>query len=231
MLFKRRGEKVKFSKILKNGIIDENPVLRLMLGMCPALAVTTSANNGLGMGLATTFVLICSNFVISSTRKIIPPKVRLPVFITVIATFVTIVQMLMKAYIPSLDKALGIFIPLIVVNCIILGRAEAFASKNSISASVVDGVGMGTGFTLALFIIGSVRELLGEGSFFGISLFGENFNSVGIMLLPPGGFLTFGIIVGLLNVIAMKLKKRKLVEAGCGNCPANCGNASANEGV
>lgn len=231
MLFKRRGEKVKFSKILKNGIIDENPVLRLMLGMCPALAVTTSANNGLGMGLAATFVLICSNFVISSTRRIIPPKVRLPVFITVIAAFVTIVQMLLKAYIPSLDKALGIFIPLIVVNCIILGRAEAFASKNSVASSVVDGIGMGAGFTLALFIIGTVRELLGEGSFFGIGLFGENFNGAGILLLPPGGFLTFGIIVGLMNVVAIKIKKRKLVESGCANCPAKCGNANANEGV
>ena len=263
MLFKRRGEKVKFSKILKNGIIDENPVLRLMLGMCPALAVTTSANNGLGMGLAATFVLICSNFVISSTRKIIPPKVRLPVFITVIATFVTIVQMLLKAYIPSLDKALGIFIPLIVVNCIILARAEAFASKNSVASSVVDGIGMGAGFTLALFIIGSIREIIGSGEFWGIklheviseriyelinrNLFGggiiekyidmflayniDLLEGVKIMIFPPGGFLTFGLIVGLMNVVAIKFKKRKLVESGCANCPTKCGNASANEGV
>ena len=148
-------------KILTNGLIKENPSLRLVLGTCPTLAVTTLAVNGLGMGLAATFVLICSNVVISALRKVIPDKVRLPAYITIIATFVTVLQMLVKAYLPSLDTALGIFLPLIVVNCIILGRAEMFASKNGVLASALDGIGMGLGFTLALVLMGTVREVLG----------------------------------------------------------------------
>ena len=161
-------------KIFKNGIIDENPTFRLVLGTCPTLAITTSAVNGIGMGLATTAVLIGSNVVISLLRKFIPNKVRIPAFVTVIAGFVTIVQMLLKAYVPALDKALGIYIPLIVVNCIIMARAESYASKNPVLDSAVDGLGMGIGFTIAITLIGAVREILGNGSIFNMPLFGES---------------------------------------------------------
>ena len=157
-------------KILTNGLMKENPSLRLVLGTCPTLAVTTLAVNGLGMGLAATFVLVCSNVVISALRRVIPDKVRLPAYITIIATFVTVLQMLVKAYLPSLDTALGIFLPLIVVNCIILGRAEMFASKNGVIASALDGIGMGLGFTLALVLMGTVREVLGAGTLFGVQV-------------------------------------------------------------
>jgi Na+-translocating ferredoxin:NAD+ oxidoreductase subunit E len=190
--------------IFKNGLIDENPIFRLMLGLCPTLAVTTSASNGLGMGLAATFVLVCSNVVIASLRNFIPDKVRIPAFIVIIATFVTIVQLLMEAYVPALFEALGLFIPLIVVNCIILGRAESYASKNSVFYSLMDGLAMGLGFTFALMMIASVREILGNGTIFGLSLFGASFQPVMMMILSPGGFLTLGLLLAAVNKISKK---------------------------
>ena len=189
-------------KILTNGLIKENPIFVLLLGMCPTLATTTSAINGLSMGLATMFVLVCSNVVISCIKKLTPDKVRIPVFIVVIASFVTILQMCIKAFFPDIDKALGLFIPLIVVNCIILGRAEAFACKNTPLSSMFDGIGIGLGFTMALTILGIVRELLGAGSIFGISLLPEVTNIL-IFVLPPGAFITLGYIIAIVN----KLKK------------------------
>lgn len=193
-------------KIFFNGILKENPTFSLFLGMCPTLAVTTAAFNGVGMGLSTMAVLICSNIFISLLRKFIPEKVRIAAYVVVIASFVTVVEMALKAYAPAVSESLGLYIPLIVVNCIILGRAEAFASKNGALASAVDGLGMGLGFTLALTLIGSVREILGAGTFFGISLFGESFQPVTIMILPPGAFLTLGIIVMVINIISAKKK-------------------------
>lgn len=193
-----------FGKNLTRGIIKENPTFVLLLGMCPTLAVTTSAINGMGMGLATMVVLICSNVVISAMRKIIPDSIRIPAFIVIIASFVTIVGMLMKAYLPSLDAALGLFIPLIVVNCIILGRAEAFAFSNGIADSFADGVGMGLGFTLSLTVLGSIREILGAGSIFGMTLFGASYEPVLLMILPPGAFLTLGLLIGLINFLSKK---------------------------
>ncbi|MEL7660169.1 electron transport complex subunit E [Acetobacterium wieringae] len=188
-----------FMKNLTRGIIRENPTFVLVLGMCPTLAVTTSAINGMGMGLATMLVLIGSNVAISALRKVIPDNIRIPAFVVVIASFVTIVGMLMKAYVPALDAALGIFIPLIVVNCIILARAEAFAFSNGIADSFADAVGMGLGFTLALTVLGSIREILGAGSIFGFSLFGAAYEPVLLMILPPGAFLTLGLLIGLIN--------------------------------
>lgn len=185
----------------KKSIWAENAVFRLLLGLCPALAVTTSAENGLGMGLATTFVLVCSNIVVSSLRKVIPPKVRIPSFIVVIASFVTIVQLCMEAYFYDLHKALGIFIPLIVVNCLILGRAEAFASKNRLLPAVVDGVGMGLGFTLALFVLGAVRELFGSGTLLGYALFGASYQPLILMILPPGAFIAMGLLLAAMNLV------------------------------
>ncbi len=187
----------------KNGIISENPVLRLVLGTCPTLAVTTAAINGIGMGLATLAVLTASNILISLLRNVISDKVRIPSYIVIIAGFTTIVQLLMQAYLPGIYTALGIYIPLIVVNCIILGRAESFASKNRIGIAAMDGLGMGLGFTLALFIMGSIREILGNGSILGFALFGEAFSPVIMMILPPGGFLTFGILIGLMNKLQL----------------------------
>jgi len=213
-------------KTLTNGLVKENPTLRLVLGTCPTLAVTTSAINGVGMGLAATAVLIGSNVVISLTRKFIPDKVRIPAFITIIAGFVTIVQFLLKAYMPALDKALGIFIPLIVVNCIILARAEMFACKNNVFLSALDGIGMGLGFTLALLIIGSIRELLGNGTIFGMTVTANLFNPAIIMILPPGGFLVFGTVIGLLN----KFSSMKVTSTGCNACGMNCGAASCDAG-
>ena len=192
-------------KIIKNGLIDENPIFVQVIGMCPTLAVTTSAINGLGMGLSTTAVLVCSNIVIAMMRKIIPSKIRIPAFIVVIATFVTIIGMLLKAYIPSLDVALGLFIPLIVVNCLILGRAESFASKNKTLESAADGLGMGLGFTLSLTVLAAIREILGNGSLLGISLFGASFEPALLFILPPGAFLTLGFLLAGLN----KLKNKK----------------------
>ncbi len=181
------------------GIWRDNAVFKLVLGMCPTLAVTTSAENGLGMGLATTFVLICSNISISLLRKVIPGGVRIPAFIVVIASFVTVVQLCMEAYVYDLYKALGIFIPLIVVNCLILGRAEAFASKKPVLPSVADGLGMGLGFTLALFVLGAVRELLGAGSIFGLSLFGASYPPFLLLILPPGAFIALGFLLAGMN--------------------------------
>jgi len=194
-------------QVLKNGILDENPVFKLVLGMCPTLAVTTAAINGIGMGLATTFVLLSSNIVIALLRKFIPDKVRIPAFITVIATFVTIVGMLMEAFVPALFKSLGLFIPLIVVNCIILQRAEAFASRQNVGLAALDGIGMGLGFTLALTILGSVRELLGAGTVFGLQIMPDSFSPAVIMILPPGAFITLGLLMFILNLISMRKKR------------------------
>ncbi len=198
------SKKQPLSSVFSEGIWKNNPVLVLLLGMCPALGVTSSAINGLGMGIATIFVLVMSNIVVSLLRKIIPKKMRIPCFIVVIASFVTIVEMLTQAFTPALYKALGIFIPLIVVNCIILGRSEAFAYKNGLIPSIIDGIGMGIGFTLALFIMGAFREILGNGSLFDIALFGENFNPVLIMIMPPGAFITLGYLLALVNYLNRK---------------------------
>ncbi len=187
-----------------NGILNENPTFRLVLGTCPTLAVTTSAINGIGMGLAATFVLVCSNFVVSCVRKLIPDKARIPAFIVIIATFVTIVQMVMQAFLPSLYDALGLFIPLIVVNCIILARAEAFASKNGPVISAVDGLGMGLGFTCSITLIGIIRELIGNGTVFGISLLGASYQPMLLFVLAPGGFITFGLVLGIINAITAR---------------------------
>lgn len=187
-----------YIKILFNGIVKENPTFVLLLGMCPTLATTTSAMNGMSMGLATMFVLICSNIVISLIKNITPDKVRIPVFIVVIASFVTILQMVMQAFVPEVYATLGLFIPLIVVNCIILGRAEAFACKNGPVASLFDGVGIGLGFTLGLTLLGSVRELLGAGSLFGVVLLPEACNML-LFVLPPGAFITLGYLIAIVN--------------------------------
>lgn len=187
-----------YISIIKNGIIKDNPTFVLMLGMCPTLATTTSASNGLAMGLATMAVLICTNVVISCIKSITPDKVRIPVFIVVIAAFVTLLQMLIKAYLPDIDKSLGLFIPLIVVNCIILGRAEAFAAKNNILASICDGIGIGLGFTLALGLLGFVRELLGSGSVWGHQVMPESMNML-VFVLAPGAFITLGLLMAIVN--------------------------------
>ena len=191
-------------KELIRGIIKENPVFRLVLGICPTLAVTTSLANALGMGLAATFVLLGSNIFISLLRGVIPAKVRIPAFIVIISTLVTIIDLLMAAFLPELHSALGIFIPLIVVNCIIMGRAEAFASKEKVGPAIIDALGMGIGFTLALALIGSVRELFGNGTLLGISVPGLDAMPALIMILPPGAFLTMGLLLGLFNYIAQK---------------------------
>ena len=194
--------------VLTNGIIKENPVLRLVLGTCPPLAVTTAVSNAIGMGVAATVVLICSNIVISALRKVIPDKVHLPCYITIIATFVTVVQMVVKAYAPALDTALGVYLPLIVVNCIILGRAEMFACKNNVVASALDGVGMGIGFTLALILMASVRELIGNGSWMGITIIPESVDRLTIMTSAPGGFFTFGCLMALVVWFEQKREKK-----------------------
>ena len=186
-----------------NGILRENPVFALVLGMCPTLATTTSAINGMSMGLATTFVLICSNVVISLLKNLIPDKVRIPAFIVVIATFVTMVQLLMQAYLPAIYEVLGLFIPLIVVNCIVLGRAEAFAAKNTVGLSALDGLGMGLGFTLALTLIGAVRELLGTGCVFGLDLYSETYGML-IFVLAPGAFIVLGYLMALVQKLLKK---------------------------
>lgn len=193
---------MKYLDIIYNGVVKENPTFVLLLGMCPTLATTTSALNGLSMGLATMFVLICSNVVISCIKNLTPDKVRIPVFVVVIAAFVSVLQMLMEAYLPAINKSLGIYIPLIVVNCIILGRAEAFACKNGALASLFDGVGIGLGFSLALTLLGAVRELLGAGSVFGVGLLPESCNIL-LFVLPPGAFITLGYIIAIVN----KLRK------------------------
>ena len=192
-----------------NGVLNENPTFRLVLGTCPTLAVTTSAINGIGMGLAATFVLVCSNIVVSCVRKLIPDKARIPSFIVIIATFVTIVQMVMQAFLPSLYDALGLFIPLIVVNCIILARAEAFASKNGPLISAVDGLGMGLGFTCSITLIGIIRELIGNGTVFGISLLGASYQPMLLLVLAPGGFITYGLVLGIINAITARRQAGK----------------------
>lgn len=183
------------------GLFKENPVFVLLLGMCPSLATTTSVSNAIGMGLSATVVLICSNVVISLLRKLIPSKVRIAAYIVIIATFVTIVEMLLKAYLPDLSDALGVFIPLIVVNCIILARAEAFASKNNVFQSLLDGAGMGIGFTIALTIISTVREIIGAGTWLGFRVMPASYEPALLFILPAGGFLTLGIILGVINLI------------------------------
>ena len=195
---------MKKNSILANGILFENPALVQLLGMCPTLAVTTSLQNGLGMGLSATAVLIMSNILVSALRKIIPDKVRIAAYIVIIATFVTIVQMVLQAFVPSLYASLGIFIPLIVVNCIILARAEAFASKNSIGKSALDGLGMGLGFTVALCLISTVREILGQGTIWGINVVIEPIEPAAIIGMPPGGFIVLGIIIATINAIVKK---------------------------
>ena len=189
-------------KNFSKGFIKENAVFALFLGLCPTLAVTTSATNGLGMGLATTFVLVMSNLVVSLVKNVIPDKVRIPAFIVIIASFVTVVELVMKGYVPSLFDALGLFIPLIVVNCLVLGRAEAFASKNTVWSSLVDAAGMGLGFTMALTVLGAVRELLGSGAFFGMKLISGD--AMLLFILPPGAFIALGYLIVLANMLKEK---------------------------
>ncbi len=230
-----KKEKCSLRKEFTKGLLRENPVLRLVLGTCPTLATSTSMVNAIGMGIAATIVLVCSNIAISALRKVIPDKVRIPAYVVIIASFVTIVQMLVKAFVPALDAALGVFLPLIVVNCIILGRAEAFANKNPVIASAVDGMGMGIGFTAALFCMATVREFLGNGTLFVdaqnlLGVFGENvlggFNGVSILntpmtlfILPAGGFFVFGVLIALSNKISDKKKLPKAELHGCDSCP------------
>ena len=189
--------------VLINGVIRENPLLVLLLGMCPALATTSSALNGMSMGLATMFVLICSNTVISLIKNMIPDMVRIPAFIVIIAAFVTIIEMLMNAYVPALADSLGIFLPLIVVNCTVLGRAEAFASRNSVVSSIFDGFGMGLGFTIALTILGALRELMGTGKIFSLNVFPEEFGSL-LFVLAPGAFIVLGYLIAVFNKLQSK---------------------------
>ena len=193
----------KFLKEFSKGIGSENPIFRLVLGLCPALAVSTSVVNGLGMGIAATFVLLGSNIVISLIRKSIPDQIRIPCFIVIIATFVTIVELMMKAYMPELSKSLGIFVPLIVVNCMVLGRAEAFASKKGVFVSILDALGMGIGFTLALLLISGIREILGSGTLFGL-LITKGFEPVLYLVLAPGALLVIGLLIGGINYISRK---------------------------
>ena len=211
-------------KLLLNGLLKENPVLVLVLGTCPTLAISTQASNAIGMGLAATVVLLGSNIAISALRNIIPDKVRIPCYIVLIAGFVTVVQMLVKAFAPALNESLGIFLPLIVVNCIILGRAEMFANKNTVLDSALDGIGMGLGFTLTLFVMATIREILGSGTWLGMEIPVLIDNNISIMTLAPGGFFVFGCMIALVN----KLSKGKAInktEFGCMGCPsaAACG--------
>ncbi|MBO6159389.1 MAG: electron transport complex subunit E [Firmicutes bacterium] len=215
----------KYTERLYNGLIKENPTLVLMLGMCPTLAVSTQAMNGIGMGLSTTAVLILSNVVISALRKVIPDEVRLPSYIVIVASLVTVTELLIEAYLPSLYKALGIYIPLIVVNCIILGRAEAYANKNTIGLSAMDGLGMGLGFTIALTLAGLVREVLGSGTAFGLQVLPESVEPIGIFVQPPGAFLVIALFIIIMNAIGIKTRQRQLVESngcegGCAGCMA-----------
>ncbi len=218
------AEKRSLGKELTKGFLSENPVLRLVLGTCPTLAVSTSITNAIGMGLSASAVLICSNIAISALRKVIPSKVRIPAYIVVIASFVTIVQMIVKAFAPAIDSSLGVYLPLIVVNCIILGRAEAFAGKNSVIASAVDGLGMGIGFTAALLAMATVREILGAGTFAGVQIVPSFIDPMIIFILPPGGFFVFGILMACANRIAENKGKPKAELHGCEGCPmaANC---------
>ncbi len=193
------------SQVFTKGIIAENPVFRLLLGLCPVLAVTMTAINGFGMGIAALFVLLCSNIVVSLIRGVVPPRVRIPAFILIIATFVTIVDLVLNAFAPGLHEALGIFIPLIVVNCMIMGRAEAFARKNTVGRSIVDALGMGIGFTLALTVLGIVREILGMGTAFGVDITGSAFEPMALFASPPGAFIALGILLLVFNLIIKRL--------------------------
>ena len=214
--------KISLGKELTKGIIKENPTLVMLLGMCPTLAVTTQAMNGIGMGLATTFVLLGSNIVISALRKVIPDKVRIPAFIVIIASFVTLIGFLLEGFFPDLYDSLGIYLTLITVNCIIFGRAEMFASKNGILASAADAVGMGIGFTLALFCMGSVREILGTGKWLGMTIPVLSENPMLLFIMPAGGFFTLGMIIAAVNKLS---NKKPPAELGCKGCPnaENCG--------
>ncbi|WMJ23308.1 electron transport complex subunit E [Paludicola sp. MB14-C6] len=215
-------------KVFANGIIKENPVLVMLLGTCPTLAVTTLAQNSIGMGLAATFVLICSNVVISMVKNVVPKQVRLPSYIIIIAGFVTFVSFILQKFVPNLYDALGIYLPLITVNCIILGRAEMFASKNKVFASFLDGLGMGIGFTLALFIIGSIRELLGSGTYFGNSI-GEWYQPIKFFTSSAGGFFVFGVVIAVVNILThYKISSKKI---GCGNCPNSVACAGVEKGA
>ncbi len=211
------------------GIIKENPVLVLVLGTCPTLAVSTSVTSALGMGAAATIVLLCSNIVISALRKVIPDKVRIPCYIVLIAGFVTMVQMLVKAFAPALDEALGIYLPLIVVNCIILGRAEMYANKNKVVDSAIDALGMGAGFTFALLLMATIREVLGNGTFMGIEIPLLAENHISIMTMAPGGFLVFGILIAIVNKLSNGKNSRK--DFGCSGCPSAsvCSKAKCSE--
>lgn len=238
-----KKSQVSYGDLFLRGILKDNPVLALLLGTCPVLAVTTSAYNGIGMGLATLFVLVCSNLVVSLVRNMISDKVRIPVFITIIAGFVTIVQFLIKAYVPVLDESLGIFIPLITVNCIILGRAEAFASKNKPLASIVDGLGMGIGFTLTLFLMGGIREIFGNGTLFSHAIPFLSEHPMLIFILPPGGFFVFGLLIcGSTYLIKRKerinrAKERELIESylkgersgSSDSCDSGCDGCSSHD--
>lgn len=218
-----------YMKEFTKGLIKENPTLVTLLGMCPTLAITTMASNAIGMGAAATFVLICSNVVISLIRKIIPDQVRLPSFIVIIAGFVTLVGFVMQAYLPALYDALGIYLPLITVNCIILGRAEMFASKHNVLASALDGAGMGVGFTMALLAVGSVREIIGGGTWFGIQLIPEGtIQPMTLFILPAGGFFVLGCVIALVNKISNREPKKVTGCAACGGCEA-CGGCPSGE--
>ena len=224
---------------LWNGMVKENPTFVLMLGMCPTLAVTTSAINGIGMGLTTTVILALSNLMISMLRKIIPDGVRVPDFIVVVASFVTIVQFLLEAYIPSLNDSLGLYIPLIVVNCIILGRAEAYASKNPPAASLFDGIGMGLGFTIGLTSIGIIRELIGVGTIFGFQILPESYEPVSIFVMAPGAFFVLAFLTAVQNRVKMNLAKKgkdtSKIQSGCGGdcaaCASGCGSMTGQGGT
>lgn len=206
-------KKNSLGRVFMNGILNENPTFRLLLGMCPTLAISTAASSGVGMGLATTFVLVFSNLVISLLRKVIPERVRIPSFIVVIATFVTIIDLIIKAYLPSMSSTLGIYIPLIVVNCIIFARAEAFAFKNPILPSIADGLGMGLGFTLSLTLLSSIREIIGSGKWFGMQIMPDAYKPMSIIISPAGGFLTLGILILIVNAVVNYIGKRKSAKA------------------
>lgn len=219
---------------INNGIITENPLFVQVLATCPTLAVTTSVNNAVGMGLAATAVLICSNFLISALRKLIPDKIRIPAYIVIIACFVTVIDMVMHAYTQGLYKSLGIYIPLIVVNCIILGRAEAYANKNNIISSIFDGIGMGLGFTAALIIVSIFRELFGVGTILGFQIMPVSYKPIGLLVLAPGGFFTLGIVMTIINYVRIKkstVKETKLTtDIGCAaNCSKGCAGCSGKQ--
>ena len=221
-------EKNSLMSLIYDGVIKSNPALVLMLGMCPTLAVTTSASNGFGMGVSTMAVLIVSNLLISLLRKIIPDAVRLPAYIVVVASLVTVVEMVTQAYLPGLYSSLGLYIPLIVVNCIILGRAEAFASQNRPIPSIFDGIGMGLGFTLALLAIGAFRELLGAGTVFGMQIMPESFQPIAIFIKAPGAFLVIAIIIAVMNAFSVPTRANEVVE-DCDGCCAHCNKCSSRE--